>query len=51
MEGGSKVAFDPRDLRNDDAAEGGKVPKLTILEEVLLLGLKDKQVCAVFLFI
>jgi len=43
MEGGSKVAYDPRDIGNDDNTEGGKVPKLTILEEVLLLGLKDKQ--------
>jgi hypothetical protein len=44
MEGGNKIAFDPRDLDNDGDTEGGKVPKLTILEEVLLLGLKDKQV-------
>ena len=44
MEGGNKIAYDPRDLGNDDSVEGGKVPKLTILEEVLLLGLKDKQV-------
>lgn len=44
MEGGNKIAYDPRDLGNDDGAEGGKMPRLTILEEVLLLGLKDKQV-------
>ena len=44
MEGGKKIAYDPRDLGNDDTTEGGKLPKLTILEEVLLLGLKDKQV-------
>jgi len=39
MEGGSKVAYDPRDLGNEDTA----LPKLTLLEEILLLGLKDKQ--------
>lgn len=47
LEGGSKVAFDPRDLDEQDAKEGpggGKMPRLTIMEEVLLLGLKDKQV-------
>jgi Golgi phosphoprotein 3 len=44
LEGGSKVAFDPRDLEDDGAREGGRPPKLTIMEEVLLLGLKDKQV-------
>ena len=44
MEGGNKIAYDPRDLGNDDSTEGGKMPRLTILEEVLLLGLKDKQV-------
>ncbi|KAL0954251.1 hypothetical protein HGRIS_005379 [Hohenbuehelia grisea] len=44
--GGSKIAFDPRDLEgaNDDASRvGGKMPRLTIMEEVLLLGIKDKQ--------
>ncbi|KZT50585.1 GPP34-domain-containing protein [Calocera cornea HHB12733] len=41
LEGSSKVAYDPRDLDGD--AEDSKLPKLTILEEVLLLGLKDKQ--------
>ena len=50
MEGGNKIAFDPRDLGNDNSTEGGKVPRLTILEEVLLLGLKDKQVCIIFCF-
>jgi Golgi phosphoprotein 3 len=39
MEGGSKIAYDPRDLGHEDSA----LPKLTLLEEVLLLGLKDKQ--------
>lgn len=44
LEGGNRIAFDPRDLSNDDVEEhGGKLPKLTILEEILLLGLKDKQ--------
>ena len=46
FEGGSKIAFDPRDLVNqdeEDARQGGKAPRLTIMEEVLLLGLKDKQ--------
>ena len=44
--GGSKVAYDPRDLQQDDedARTGGKMPKLTIMEEVLLLGIKDRQV-------
>lgn len=46
MEGGSKVAYDPRDLvgagRGGDAE--GLVPKLTILEEILLLGIKDRAV-------
>ena len=49
FEGGSKIAFDPRDLVRDDEdarAAGGRMPKLTLMEEVLLLGLKDKQVRA-----
>jgi Golgi phosphoprotein 3 len=48
FEGGRKIAYDPRDLNYDASEEakiGGKAPKLTIMEEVLLLGLKDKQVC------
>lgn len=46
FEGGSKIAFDPRDLErdNEDQKMGGRAPRLTIMEEVLLLGLKDKQV-------
>ena len=47
FEGGSKVAYDPRDLEfeNEDfRTSGGKMPHLTIMEEVLLLGIKDKQV-------
>ncbi|KAJ8072683.1 hypothetical protein PM082_016242 [Marasmius tenuissimus] len=46
FEGGNRIAFDPRDLEDVGAEEkrvGGKVPRLTILEEVLLLGIKDKQ--------
>ncbi|GLB39468.1 putative golgi phosphoprotein 3 (GPP34) [Lyophyllum shimeji] len=44
--GGSKIAYDPRDLDQDAGEEariGGKMPRLTIMEEVLLLGIKDKQ--------
>jgi hypothetical protein len=46
FEGGSKIAFDPRDLEweNENERQGGKLPRLTLLEEVLLLGIKDKQV-------
>ena len=46
FEGGNKIAYDPRDLEreDEDRRQGGKAPKLTIMEEVLLLGLKDKQV-------
>jgi len=40
---GHKIAFDPRDI--SESAERIKQPKLTLMEEVLLLGLKDKQVC------
>lgn len=42
-ENGHKIAFDPRDM--SESAERSKQPKLTMMEEVLLLGLKDKQVC------
>ena len=38
---GHKIAFDPRDLSEN--AERSKQPKLTLMEEVLLIGLKDKQ--------
>jgi Golgi phosphoprotein 3 len=34
-----KIAYDPRDVD-----ESKSTPKLTLMEEVLLLGLKDKQV-------
>ena len=44
-ENGHKIAFDPRDL--SESAERSKQPKLTMMEEVLLLGLKDKQVITV----
>jgi Golgi phosphoprotein 3 len=43
--GGNKIAFDPRDLERDEeeSRAGGKMPRLTLMEEVLLLGLKDHQ--------
>ena len=41
---GHKIAFDPRDI--SESAERNKQPKLTLMEEVILMGLKDKQVCA-----
>ena len=43
--GGNKIAFDPRDLERDEEElkTGGKIPRLTLMEEVLLLGLKDHQ--------
>ncbi|KAF5383905.1 hypothetical protein D9757_007360 [Collybiopsis confluens] len=37
----SKIAYDPRDLPQSSQA-GGALPQLTLMEEVLLLGLKDK---------
>lgn len=37
-----RIAFDPRDM--EEGQERDKFPKLTMMEEVLLLGLKDKQV-------
>jgi golgi phosphoprotein 3 len=37
-----RIAFDPRDMAEGE--ERLKFPKLTLMEEVLLLGLKDKQV-------
>jgi Golgi phosphoprotein 3 len=40
-ENGHKVAFDPQDM--DAQTERSKQPKLTLMEEVLLMGLKDKQ--------
>ncbi|KAJ7848820.1 Golgi phosphoprotein 3-domain-containing protein [Mycena olivaceomarginata] len=44
--GGSSIAYDPRDLlleAGEDARVGGKLPQLTLMEKVLLLGIKDKQ--------
>ncbi|RYP39272.1 hypothetical protein DL767_002281 [Monosporascus sp. MG133] len=40
-ENGHKIAYDPRDI--SESAERSKQPKLTLMEEVILLGLKDKQ--------
>jgi Golgi phosphoprotein 3 len=40
-ENGHKIAFDPRDISEN--VERSKQPKLTLMEEVLLMGLKDKQ--------
>jgi len=53
FEGGSKIACDPRDLDQvqEDSRNGGKMPRLTIMEEVLLLGLKDKHVCMAHFYI
>ncbi|KAH9819640.1 Golgi phosphoprotein 3-domain-containing protein [Melampsora americana] len=36
-----KIAYDPRDL--DESQENSLNPKLTVMEEIILLGLKDKQ--------
>ena len=38
---GHKIAFDPRDI--SESAERSKQPRLTLMEEILLMGLKDKQ--------
>ncbi|KAF2174031.1 hypothetical protein M409DRAFT_62207 [Zasmidium cellare ATCC 36951] len=40
-ENGHKIAFDPRDISEN--TERAKQPKLTLMEEILLMGLKDKQ--------
>jgi Golgi phosphoprotein 3 len=40
-ENGHKIAYDPRDI--SESAERTKQPKLTLMEEVLLMGLKDQQ--------
>lgn len=51
-EGRGKVAFDPRDFESGSlSSEGTRMPRLTIMEEVLLLGLKDKQVRAGLFFL
>jgi len=46
LAGGSKVAYDPRDLvgAGSGGDDEGRIPKLTLLEEVLLLGIKDRAV-------
>lgn len=46
---GHKIAYDPKDI--SESAERVKQPKLTLMEEVLLLGLKDKQVRHVLDFV
>ncbi|OAL51947.1 vacuolar protein sorting-associated protein-like protein 74 [Pyrenochaeta sp. DS3sAY3a] len=38
---GRKIVFDPRDI--SESAERSKQPKLTLMEEIILMGLKDKQ--------
>jgi Golgi phosphoprotein 3 len=43
LEGSNEVAYDPRDLVEQEQ-DRGRMPLLTLLDEVLLLGLKDKQV-------
>lgn len=42
FEGGAQVAYDPRDLEREDEAK--KLPRLTLLEEIVLLGIKDRAV-------
>jgi hypothetical protein len=52
FEGGDRVAFDARDMDlSDEAREGGKMPRLTIMEEVLLIGLKDRAVRSCIAFV
>ena len=46
-ENGHRIAFDPRDI--SESEERSKQPKLTLMEEVLLMGLKDKQVISALL--
>ncbi|KAJ7304704.1 Golgi phosphoprotein 3-domain-containing protein, partial [Mycena albidolilacea] len=44
--GGAHGVYDPRDLlleAGEDALVGEKLPRLTLMEEVLLLGIKEKQ--------
>lgn len=48
-ENGHKIVFDPRDL--SETEERSKQPKLTLMEDILLLGLKDKQVGSLLLLI
>ncbi|KAL9940645.1 hypothetical protein V8E36_000133 [Tilletia maclaganii] len=39
--GSAPIAFDPRDLQDEDELTAH--PRLTLMEEILLLGLKDRQ--------
>lgn len=41
-EDGRRIAYDPDDINS--TADEIKQPKLTLMEEVLLMGIKDKQV-------
>lgn len=45
FEHGNKIACDPRDDQDRESQLGANIPRLTLMEEVLLLGLKDKHVC------
>lgn len=45
-EDGRRVAYDPDDINNTE--DELKQPKLTLMEEVLLMGIKDKQVSNFF---
>ncbi|KAF5096567.1 hypothetical protein D0Z03_001585 [Geotrichum reessii] len=40
-EDGKRIAYDPEDINNTKSDQ--KQPKLTLMEEILLLGIKDKQ--------
>lgn len=42
-ENGHKIAFDPKDL--SERSERERLPKMTLMEEVVLLGIKDQEVC------
>ncbi|KAG8798712.1 hypothetical protein FRC16_006695 [Serendipita sp. 398] len=46
LAGGSKVAYDPRDLVGVGSGgdEDGTTPRFTLLEEILLLGIKDRAI-------
>lgn len=47
-ENGHKIAYDPKDI--SESAERSKQPVLTLMEEVLLMGLKDKQVSKLIIY-
>ncbi|ODV84925.1 hypothetical protein CANARDRAFT_28663 [[Candida] arabinofermentans NRRL YB-2248] len=38
-----KIAYDPQDLKDDAYSSRNSYPLLTLMEEVLLIGLKDKE--------